>query len=298
MRRSGVRWVIASVVAVVSLLLPACTATHHSYPQAAAEHPIPSPTVPYDFTQDPHYLFCLAWVNALAGEVPVLPGATEVATSPSGYLRAEYPVPMQGAPAETTRFWLAPGTLASAGEYLKSHLPAGVIYVDYAPNSGAREIPSTDISFTTKDHFGSAQLTIIRHGTGVAVSLNVNRFWVPVKPKSELIGKVVSVHVIYTDESTGKAISTINRVLTGTDAQKLANLVDSASPASDAQTGCGLILSHFGQMVFRTVAHTFTVTDAGCFSPHVSVDGYALPDITGSVGGWSDQIPGLWPTHH
>jgi len=196
-------------------------------------------------------------------------------------LKSEYPVPKQGAPASSQRWWIAPGTIASAVSYLRFHVPSGMnIETYYLGNSQGFSIPSAEVFYGVGKHLGQIEYTIIRWGSHVAVREQAWRWWVPARPASEHIGTVQSVFVHLVGRSTGTSRTVIDKSYTGSVAQELADAVDDSPVADDQQRSCIQIPSHIGEMTFHTATHTITVTDYGCEMARVVTDNRAQPDLS------------------
>ena len=253
---------------------------------AASASPDPAPsTAP---VTDPKSVTQML-LGTLIDTVPVVPGATEVDSSPSRLLDTPQSEPGSPNYLDRHRFWTAPGTLDEALSYLKAHRPdaftdGGSMSSDNGRTGEHVEALSWDRPETDFATYLEVQVAVTEIDGGVGIRADAQGIWLPQRDPATLVGDVTSVAVTITrDAGEGNVVPgapTVQRTLTGTDAQTLARLVDEL-PVSVLGTvhSCPRMAGDFhDRLDFTTTASTTLevyATTTGCAGVGLAVPGHA-----------------------
>lgn len=212
-----------------------------------------------------------AHARAIADAVVLPPGARPATTAPTAALDRPSIVPSLVHLATRTRFWTAPGTLTTVGQFFRQTQENGQSFGGSFSGSTKGQIDS--IGFT----YGELQITVAPiHADTVGIRIDAQVPWTPDKPASERVpGGVRSVEVFDYQGAPGH----VRRVLTGAQAQHLADLVNALVRDNRGTHGCPAGTGQRTTLTFTTVHGTAVVDGFFCGSVVLTVGGRRQPAL-------------------
>jgi hypothetical protein len=254
----------------------------------AASRPAGQGTTPSPVAGNPREQTDRLLAELLEG-VPALPGASAASTSPVSALTD---APSRwGSPdvLEHERWWTAPGSVDTALEFYRTHPPDGL------PASGSASVGNTRTGEVGPDslYFDSpdtvyargvvVMISVIAKDGGVAVGAYTQGVWIPERDPATLLADVTSVDVTVqrgngTNHPPFGGAPTVHRVLSGADADRLAQVVNALPADVGGALSCPMIRGNFDDTLVFTAANGLTrvvATVTGC-----SRAGVTAPDGT------------------
>lgn len=189
---------------------------------------------------------------------PTLPDARSVPHAVAGLTA---PFSQRGAPTlvDRARWWVAPGTLIHAADYLKVRPPRGMeLSGTGLAGKGPGSVQRDWVGFGMR---GDLQLdfTIVPYQGGVAVRADASTIWVPTRPSWSLINDVTSVDVTVIRHALNPGMGgapTVHRRLTGAAANRLADEINALPAAApEGPHGCVRISVEASDLAVFHTAH-------------------------------------------
>ena len=170
--------------------------------------------------------------DTIIATAPVLPGAARKAEPPLAVL--DQPDSIPGAQhVQRTAFWTAPGDVAAALAYYKSHPPTDM-HASGSSSGAGPDRPSTSSLYFAADEFRSVQFTLAPFDGGVAVRADAQVLWAPSRATADMVPAPVTsveVTVVRKNPQAHQGAPTVQRTLTDDAARALADFVNSMSRA-------------------------------------------------------------------
>jgi hypothetical protein len=200
--------------------------------------------------------------------VPVLPGAVSSPAAPDSALTQAFQEPVSPNLVALTRWWTAPGSAAEAINYFDSHPPMGLTVSGHAQVNGAT-FAVTGVTFddaTPAAEYDQAQLvvTVAERDGHVDVRADAQAIWLPSRGADDMItGTVTSIDV--TIDRRGR-LPTVDRTLSGADAQSLVTTINALRVVSPGTRHCPADMGGEDRLVVHTTSRNINVVVAasGC----------------------------------
>ena len=247
---------------------------------------------------DPHAAATIDHVDAVLAQTPQFPGAVALSAPPSAEF-ADAPTTFPASFVRRTGWWTSTLTPDEFPGWLQAHLPA-----TWSLTGGALSSPGTWGPHVLLDQYSAGPRSDATwtysavnvfwgpSGTGTAVRVSAQAYWVASRPDGELIADgatTVDVRVFVPDRAvftTAPLPATVHRTITGSDAVAVRTTVNSLHPWTDTGThGCLSTLGMTDVLTFREGGRTTVVTthDGGCTGTDFVVDHHTLPPLEDSV---------------
>jgi hypothetical protein len=294
-RRRYVAPLIAAAV-VLAIAIPVAVRLNQGSSAAAPTTGPPAASQLRPQPVDPHQA-AIRTAETIIAAAPVLPGATQhdrpplpALDQPSTTLGAQY--------VQRTRFWTAPGAVAAAIFYLKSHPPNGM-RPSGSGSAGGTGVPATQTLDFQADEFRTLQYTVVAYHSGVAVRADAQVLWAPRRSPADTVpASVSSVDVTVTRQNPQlhQEAPTVRRTLTGARARALADFVNRLPRAvPTAYVSCPALLGgeeQYDRLVFHSPGPTASVMVnlAGCASTTFQVGSRKPIQLSRTYVGAVEQV--------
>lgn len=249
---------------------------------------------------DPHEAATIRHVQDGLAQTPQFPGAVTVSSAPEPDLADQAGLIIPPTFVQRNAWWTSPMTSDQFHDWLSSHLPQGWLLPtgsdddpigDWGRGGHLEQYvagPRSDSVWT----YSAANVYWVPDGKGIAIRVAVQAYWVATRLKDEHIADTansVDVTVFrkvpgFTD--TGIVPPTVHRTVTGRNAQKLRDLVNSLNLWTNTGVhGCLAETGLTDVLVFRggSASTTVTVYSDGCTGSSFATDGHTFPPLEDSV---------------
>jgi hypothetical protein len=211
----------------------------------------------------------------LVGEVQLPSDARPQVTAPASGLTQPPTTTMSPNEIDSARWFTVSGTVDSVVAYAQAHPPKGLV----ANGSGSGSDGSAEVSFEgqpTVDYDGpSVDVEAIPAGSGVAVRVDAQVVWLPVRTAAEFVPSTVTGA---TAVRTGATNATVQ--VSSTEARSLARLIDALATRAPGERHCPSI-SYTTAITFEGAGPSVFTVD-GCGGVTVTAAGVAQPTLADS----------------
>jgi len=181
---------------------------------------------------DRNYRVALAAVEALLAKVTVPPGSKPVSAAPVDALKDPVVNYTALGRIHQTHWWTIAMRYTEALAYFTANPPTGLVCSGSERSSNSGHPISEGLNFISNEMNPAYSLltliiTVAPLGSAAGFAVTADTRWTPTRPAAEHIASPVSsVDVTATRSTTGDAMKTTSRRVTGRDAQRLANIVN------------------------------------------------------------------------
>ncbi len=195
---------------------------------------------------DRNYRVALAAVEALLAKVTVPPGSKPVSAAPVDALKDPAVNYSALGRIHQTRWWTIGMRYTETLAYFTANPPTGLVRSGSQRSGNSGHPISEGLNFVSSEMNPAYSpltliITVAPLGSAAGFAVTADTRWTPTRPPAEHIASPVSsVDVTATRSTTGDAMKTTSRTVTGHDAQRLANIVNRLPMAQPGpSTGLG-----------------------------------------------------------